>query len=161
MSAVLGCDFASAAIDLVYLDETEDRARWHRIPLEPGWQSARKMRHVYAWGSELADVYLAAIEQPLSMQRNSIAALNRVQGAILASLPLELDVWLLAPREWKAGIGLKQNVSTQPGKPGALGLRLWALKHGADEEWPLDACAALAMAYTAREINQRAIAGVA
>lgn len=159
MSAVLGIDFASAAIDLVFLDETEDVARWHRIPLEPGWTSSRMMRHKYAWGSELehAGVYLVALEQPMMQQRNSIAALSRIQGAILASLPPEVAVWLLAPAEWKLGIGMKGNASTQLGKPGAFALLGWALQHGAEQDWPTDACAALAMAYTAREINQHAI----
>ena len=156
---VLGIDFASAAIDLVYLDENEDVARWHRIPLEAGWTSSRKIRHAYAWRSELegAGVYLVALEQPMGQERNTIAALSRIQGAILGALPLSLDVWLLPPAEWKLGIGMKGNASTQKGKPGAGELVEWALDHGAGVGWPIDACAALAMAYTAREINAKAI----
>lgn len=155
---VLGIDFSSSAIDLVYLQEDADIARWHRIPLEPGWQGVRKIRHSYAWAGELegAGVYLVALEQPMSSFRNSIAALNRIQGGILCSLPLELDVWLLAPGEWHAGIGLGRNVSTQK-DPGRAALVSWALPHGADESWPVDACAALAMAHTARGINERAV----
>jgi len=58
------------------------------------------------------DVYLVAIEEPFArVKGKSLLILNRVVGAVVASLPPELRVpercWLVAPHEWKAGLGLK------------------------------------------------------
>lgn len=163
-SHVLGIDFSTKALDLVFLSENTDEPRWVRVALSGTWKAARDASQ-FDWARELeeAGVYLLAIEQPYGAGQTSIAALHRVQGAILASLPLNFDddqIWLMHPSEWKAAAGLKGNASTQK-EPGRSQLLQWACSVGAGEDWPVDAAAALAMAWTAREINAEAIGGKA
>lgn len=157
---VLGCDLSTRALDLVLLDENSEAARWTHLPLPKTSSRADLARAVTdaapqpAW-LEHHGVYLIALEQPMSTQRNAIAALNVVLGALVASLPADVPCWTLAPWEWKHGIGLPGNTPTSKGSEL---LRSWAVEHGGESDWSTDAYVALSVAYTAREANAAAIA---
>lgn len=156
MSSVLGIDYSTKAIDLVYLDETSDAARWHRIPLETGIAGIRKMRHAYAWAAELEDVYLVAVEDPMSVSMTSAKKLGRVCGAVMACIPQSLEVWLMRPDEWRMACGMAGNAS----KAAVMEFALLMGQEAGTEDWfrlPQDACDAYCMAYAAREINAKAI----
>jgi hypothetical protein len=162
MSSVLGIDFSSKALDLVLLDENSDVSRWDRLPLPECFSKVELARAVAdampgpSWFQH-HEVYLVACEEPMGQNRQAIAALYTVLGALVTSMPRELPIWLLRPAEWKAGVGLPGNLKTSKGD-GQSQLRSWAVAHGASVEWPVDACVALALAYTAREQNAAAIA---
>lgn len=147
---VVGIDFSSRSIDIVTLLLDADDPRWHRIPLEGSFPGARTMRDHLPPGSWWDDVVIAAIERPMGQNRNAIAALMRLQGAIVATIPDRVEVWEMMPSEWKLEVGLKGNAD----KPS---IARWALDHGADESWSQDACDALGIANAALRINTRAI----
>ena len=154
MPSVLGIDYSSRAVDLVFLDESTDTARWHSIPLERGVAGARSVRQKYAWGSALDDVYLVAVEDPMSAGLTVAKQLGRVCGAILSSLPWTLSddlVWMLQPSEWKLACGLSGNASKQD-------VARWALERFDCGMWSQDALDAVCMAHAARDINARALA---
>lgn len=157
---VLGIDLSTKALDLVLLDEDDAGARWDRLPL-PRTPSRLELARAVAdavpgpsW-FEHHGVYLIAVEEPMGRNRQAIAALNCVLGAFGASLPHELPRWTLRPAEWKIALGLPGTLSTTRGSER---VQAWALEHGAEREWPIDACVALAVAWVAREINARAVA---
>lgn len=159
MRRVLGIDYSSRSVDLVYLDETTDAARWHSIPLPLGVVAgARAVREEYAWSANLEEVYLIAIEDAYSAGRVTAKGLGRVCGAILASLPSTFPrehVWIMRPDEWKLTCGLS-------GKARKLQVAEWARERFAAidgiELWSQDALDALCIAYAAREINAKAVA---
>lgn len=156
MPSVLGCDYSTKAVDLVFLDEDTDAARWHSLPLPKGIAGLRHIRHSYAWAAELEDVYLVAIEDPFSAGRTAAKKLGRVCGAIVASLPSSVPdelIWWLRPDEWRMAIGL-------PGNGSKAQVAEWARERFAEqvELYSQDAVDALAMAVAAREINARAVA---
>lgn len=155
MSRVLGIDYSTKAIDLVFLDESSDAARWHSIPLARGTAGIRQIRHAYSWARELEEVYLVAIEDPMSVGRSAAKVLGRVDGAILSSIPERISsdqVWRLRPDEWRMACGLAGNCP----KSDVAG---WALERfPIISLWPQDAVDALAMAWAARDINAKAIA---
>lgn len=120
MSAVVGIDLSSKAIDLVKLDETSNRAEWVRVELAGAnaWERTLSLRVGFPWDGRYKsadwwdDVFLCAIEAPYGRgQAGTNAILNRVVGAVAASLPASLRdparCWLIPPHEWKAGLGLK------------------------------------------------------
>lgn len=160
MSAVLGIDLSSKALDLCLLDEDDAGARWDRLPI-PFTHSKVELGRAVAdampgrsW-YEHHGVYLIALEEPMGQNRQAIAALYTVLGAVAANLPHDIPRWTLRPAEWKLAIGLSGNAATSKGNEQ---LRSWALEYGADSEWPTDAQVALAVAWTAREINAKAVA---
>ena len=154
MSAVLGIDYSTKAVDLVFLDENEDSARWHSIPLERGFDGIRKIRHAYAWQRELEDVYLVVLEDPMSAGRTAAKQLGRVSGAIGTCLPVETVCWLLRPDEWRMACGL-------PGNGSKAQVASWAASRFDCEMWSQDALDALAMAWAGREMIRRAVESAA
>jgi hypothetical protein len=125
VSAVVGIDLSTRALDLVKLDESSNRAEWVRVELgvigrdkTNAWARTLDVRQALdaylpagmsAW---FDDVYLVAIEAPYGRgQAGTQAVLNRVVGAVAASLPARLRVpercWVVRPDEWKTGLGLK------------------------------------------------------
>lgn len=117
---VVGIDLSTRAIDLVKLAENSNEATWVRCELTgaTAWERTLQVRDQLAWGKVgLAagfwdDVYLVAIEAPYGRgQPGTNALLNRVVGAVMASLPAALRhperCWLVKPDEWKTGLGLK------------------------------------------------------
>lgn len=150
----LGIDLSSRAIDLVLLDENQQRAQWQRVELDgatafdrardipnkmpqPGWYDAH-------------GVYLIAVEEPMGFQSR---VLYRVQGAILATLP-DVPVWEVRPAAWKNALGIKQ--TEKPTWADFPGMTSW---DGFDAfGWPQDALDALGIALYARDVNARGIA---
>lgn len=124
MSAVVAIDLSSRALDLVKLDETSSRAEWVHVELagKDAWERTLGIRNALAeYGEHFRifrdeswwdDVYLVAIEAPYGRgQAGTQAVLNRVVGAVAASLPARLRdpgmCWIVRPDEWKNGLGLK------------------------------------------------------
>lgn len=118
VSAVVGVDLSTRALDLVKLNESDDRAVWVRCELQgkDAWERTLSIRSsllkamLLDWGhsSWWDDVYLVAIEAPMGHGSNK---LDRVLGAIAASLPEPLRrperCWVVRASEWKHGLGLK------------------------------------------------------
>lgn len=174
MSAVLGIDVSSFAIDLVKLDETTNEATWERLPLT-GKTAFDRLRQVHvqmhsdAWYD---DCYLAAIERPKTRSFVSASALWPVFGAVVALLPPGLLVWDVPPTAWRQELGLPGNASKDECATAVDLLRgdlaPCPTTTGCDcdgecdkwltwREWPQDAFDAYAVAYYARENNRRAI----
>lgn len=110
MSAVLGIDLSSRCLDLVKLNEDDDRADWARCPLEgkTAWERTLTIPDALPKSSWLDDIYLVALEAPYG---HGSDLLNRVVGAIAAALPTKLRtperLWIVRPDEWKRGHGIK------------------------------------------------------
>lgn len=121
---VVGVDLSTHALDLVKLDDETNRAEWVRCELvgKDAWERTLNVRdslrgyrqtgETVANAAWFEDVHLCAIEAPYGRgQAGTNALLNRVVGAVCASLPAHLRdparCWLVAPHEWKAGLGLK------------------------------------------------------
>lgn len=149
----LGIDLSSRAVDLVLLDENEQRASWTRVDLE-GATAFERTRDVAqkmpqpGW-YEAHGVYLCAIEEPVGFQSR---VLYRVQGAILACLP-DVPVWELRPATWKNALGIKQTEKPAIGSFPGFRFEVDALGW-----WPQDAYDALGVALYARDTNARAVA---
>jgi Holliday junction resolvasome RuvABC endonuclease subunit len=157
MPSVLGIDARTRSVDLVFLDENVDAARWHSLPLEKGIAGLRQIRRTYAWAEKLEDVYLVAIEDPFSAGKTQAKQLGRVCGAIVASLPTSIDndaVWWMRPDEWRMACGLAGNAS----KADAAEWARATFPGGDIGIYSQDAIDALGVAYAARAINARAIA---
>jgi hypothetical protein len=113
VSSVLGIDLSTRQLDLAYVDENHDTVQWRRLILQGSDAWARTLELGALRHDPLAfdGVYLVAIEAPYgSGQPGTQALLNRVVGAIAASLPTELRApercWIVRPDEWKQGLGL-------------------------------------------------------
>lgn len=129
--SVVGVDLSTRALDLVKLADDTGRAEWVRVELDGADAWARtlgvrglsrlRLGHEDSWETWWwDDVHLVAIEAPYGRgQAGTNALLNRVVGAVCASLPAKLRsperCWLVPPHEWKKGLGLK-------GKPTYLDL---------------------------------------
>jgi hypothetical protein len=160
---VLGCDLSSRAIDLVLLDENENRASWTRIDLEgaTAFERARDVAEKMpqpGW-YEAHGVYLIAVEEPMGFQSRF---LYRIQGAIIGALPREPVLWQVRPAAWKNALGLKQ---TQKPTRLSFGRPFSFIDGGSDAttvnnfaDWPQDAYDALGVALYARDLNAQGIA---
>jgi Holliday junction resolvasome RuvABC endonuclease subunit len=155
MPAVLGIDVSSRQIDMVYLDETTDEATWASFTLM-GATAFDRLRDVAqvmpsrAW-YEQRGIYLAAIETPKTRFMPSAAAIFPVYGAVIAQIPRSLELWDIHPTAWRAGIGVPGNASK-----GVCAAAVHQL-HIEAHYWSQDACDAYAVAYTARNTNQKGI----
>lgn len=139
---VAGLDLSSFFVDLVLVDQDTGRVDWHRYPLGTdgdAFDRARQVRLVMPGPtSELWDDVLAiGIEKPAG--RHGVIPLVRVQGAILACLPVSTLVKGYGPTEWKSLAWLPGNAS----KDDVMHLSLeLCLRHGAPSgvlHWPQDA----------------------
>lgn len=157
MSVVLGIDVSSFAIDLVRLDENSNAATWRRVTLEGPTALARlrSLPRVMPRWPWYEDVYLAAIEAPYSRgQSGTLAKLSRVFGAVCACIPPSQEVWEVSPGDWRKELGLPGNASKDE-----CGFRVVQLSQSWDDihKWPQDALDAYAVAYYARQVNQRGV----
>lgn len=154
MSAVLGIDLSSFAVDLVLLDENDDVAEHVRVDLGGGdsFDRCRRVRDALPRHSWLEDrgVYLAAIEKPTASSFVSAAAQLPVFGAVASSLPSSLVVWSLRPAEWKRELGI--HLSRKPTVD-----EIAAVAGESAQWWPQDALDACGVAFAAREINRRGV----
>jgi hypothetical protein len=147
--AVVGIDISTRAIDLVRLAENDDVADWLSIPLvgDNAWDRIRSIPQRMPHGSWWDNIYLAAIEKPFGHGRDGTIRL--AQGAVIACIPSQLELWEVAPATWKSALGVP--IRDKPGWDRfAPSLR--------DLTWPQDARDALAVALYARDINAAGIA---
>lgn len=122
MSAVAAIDLSTKALDIVTIDVDTLESDWTRIPLQGGnaWDRTLALRDAMPPAHLWDDVALVCIEAPYGRgQAGTNALLNRVVGAVAASLPHHLRkpdrCWIVRPDEWKTGLNLT-------GKPSALDL---------------------------------------
>jgi len=164
MSVVVGIDLSSRAIDLVRLAESSGLASHERIDLEAvgkratAWERTLALPSLMPPASWWDDVYLVAIEAPYGAGTGTVAVLNRVLGAVAASLPAPLQrverAWIVRPDEWKSRLGLNRKPSADD--VAALGLLLSGELAGTQ-----DARDALCVAFYARELNAQGLASSA
>jgi hypothetical protein len=169
-SSVVGVDLSSKALDLVKLDESSNRAEWVRVELagKTAWERTLNVREKLRDYSHLGwwdDVYLVAIEAPYGRgQAGTQAVLNRVVGAVAASLPARLRTpercWVVRPDEWKQGLGLKAKPTAEDMRRLTEGKeRLWtSLPDVYDEAGRQNGRDAYCLAMWARDTNARAVA---
>jgi hypothetical protein len=158
VSYYAGIDYSTHAIDVVLVDEDTGAATWHRTELEgnDAFDRARSARDTRIAREKLLppfmswdDVVAVGIEDP---RGHNAGALYRVQGAILAQLPVRLLVHPLIPSQWRKLVGL-------PGDSSKQQVASWALKQPGIRDWPVpipfdatDAyCIALAVSKLVRE----------
>ena len=155
MSLCAGFDFDSENVWLALIAE-DDGAFVETCRFELGggdaFDRARRVRERMPARDRWADdgIVCAGVEMPFMRQRNSVAALMRVQGAILACLPAELLVIPLTPHErapagWKALIGLPTNASK-------AAIAVEAVKRGAPVGLRQDLYDAVGIAHAARAL---------
>ncbi len=158
MSLVGGIDFSSNCVDVVLLDEDRETSVWERFTLGTrpltAFVRARQVREVLPPRGRWVDrgVVMFAIERPMGAAIRATAVLMRVQGAVLACLPPQLPVLELPPEEWKRETVGRGNASKDD-------VAVWAREHaGAPNGWPQDALDALAIAWAAHAMCERAAA---
>jgi len=148
VSSVVGIDLSSRAIDLEQAVGKRATA-WERTLALPGLMPSA------SWWD---DVYLVAIEAPYGAGTGTIAILNRVLGAVAASLPTGLQrverAWIVRPDEWKGRLGLR-------GKPSAADIAALGLILSGEHAGTQDARDALCIAFYARELNAQGLASSA
>lgn len=166
-SGVVGIDLSSHALDLVKLEEETNRAEWVRVPLwgKNAWERTLTLAEQFSEiGSEwFEDVYLVAVEEPYSAgQPGTLAILNRVVGAVMASLPYKLRCvercWHVRPQEWKSGLGLKAKPTGADMH--ALGWRGFDIPGTTVPTYDQNARDAYCIARFARDENARGLAAV-
>ena len=165
MSSVVGIDLSSFAVDLVRLDETENNAEWERVTLvgKIAWDRTLELPEAMPAASWYDDVYLVAIEAPYgSRQPGTTAILNRIVGAIVATLPSALRVpercWIVRPDEWKTELALKKKPTTEDIERLLPGLTIQGPQTTLFLQGPQDQWDALCLALYARRVNARAVA---
>jgi hypothetical protein len=144
VSYVLGIDYSTHAIDVVYVDENGEKPTlWHRHHLTgpDAWERTRKIRYwSLAWPE---DVLAVGLEQP---RGHGAGHLYRVQGAILCKLPAKVLVQPWLPNEWRKLCGMKGNA----GKAESV-IESTRILGGGKEDWPVDAHEAHLIALATRE----------
>jgi Holliday junction resolvasome RuvABC endonuclease subunit len=156
MSAVVGIDLSSFAVDLVKLDEDSHHAEWTRVELtgKLAFDRLRSLRAAMPPASFWDDVYLVGIEQVFGLGGKSTTALQRVYGAVVACVPVSVQLWEVHPSEWRKSLGLAGNASKDECARAVIGLIGPSWPHLGCPQDPLDA---YAIAYSARETNAKAI----
>lgn len=139
---VAGIDVSTLAIDIVTLNRDGSGApEWHRHKLGADRDGAiARSRRIPAYVPGPAstfwdDVCYVAIEDP-QMRGSSVKtaySLYRVQGYVLACVPLTMPVRHFQPAQWRKGAGIAGNA------PKADVKRRSSELHPSSEEWPQDA----------------------
>lgn len=162
MTAVLGIDVSSHAIDLIRLDESTGAADWTRLELhgKTAFDRLRQVPAVMPHGSFYDGVYLAGIETPKTRFMPSAAALFPVYGAVVACLPARLEVWGVHPKSWRHALGLPGNATKEQVAQAVNELLFVTAGMGGFGYvgWPQDAKDAYAVALYARDTNAAGIA---
>lgn len=162
---VLGIDYSTASVDFVVVpfdDERLEDATWKGIRLLSSareWEGStavaaallvrERMAGLLGWDS----IGLTYIEKPYSQNRRTLAILSVIQGAIVASLPLQVRngvVNELQATTWK-------KLVTGNGHATKDAVRHCVEALGLESGLPQDACDAAAIAWAGRHENQRAI----
>jgi hypothetical protein len=160
-STVLGIDFSSFAVDIVALvDDEREAIALPQIQLDGPRAIDRARRVPEISPSELAawGVWLVAIEEPYSQNRGTVRALSRVQGAILARLPLWLRVVETPPTEWLAVFSGLETVPARTSERKALAKDKAVERVGYPATfWTHDQADAYGIGWAVRELNSRGI----
>lgn len=156
---IAGIDFSTKAIDVVLIADEGHQAEWHRFQI-PKHQlfTAERARAVLAaapargWWEDNG-VWLVGIEQPMSRFAHTAKSLGLVAGALISRLPRGLPVIETQPEEW-------QRMFCDPGEKVckesiARASRRWLGPPAYG--WPQDAHDAAGIAWTVRELNDRAL----
>ena len=99
---VAGIDFDTRSVDVVLLSLDDNLAVLDHYALGVAGDAFDRCRTVRSLSfREWDDVLAIGIERPMGVSRSAVAALMRVQGAILARLPGALLVHELGPPAWK------------------------------------------------------------
>lgn len=155
MSSIGGIDYDSEGVYLVLIGE--DDGRWlgqarYDLASGPGdsFERIRRLPALFPGRGTWADQGIVALglEDLRSRQRSQIAAASRVEGALLALLPRDLDVVRLSVNRrlvgWKA-------LTVGPTNASKDAIRAWALEHGAPAGLRQDFYDAYAIARATRE----------
>lgn len=104
---ILGVDFSTVAIDLVGLDEDDDVANHRHVRLDTGPGKAleriRRIRDAMPSRGAVEDagVVLVAIEKPMSRAGRGADSLQYALGAILTTIPTDVEVELVRADDWR------------------------------------------------------------
>ena len=163
---VLGIDYSTASVDFVTIPFDDDRledATWRTIkllaPARAGEAPSRAVNAALLVRERMAgllgfdSIALTYLEKPFSQNRKTLAALSVIEGAIVASLPLDVRkgaVNEISAQEWKRILTGHANASKDA-------VRLCVETLGLEVGLPQDACDAAGMAWAARAENHRAI----
>jgi hypothetical protein len=149
---VAGIDFSSRAVDVVLVDEA-GRAEWHRFELvgADAFDRARRVRDAMPsrTGELWDDVLAVGIEEPRGPGNGSLL---RIQGAVLASLPVSVLVQPFTPNEWRVAVGLPGNAAKHLVRTHTLAhVYASSVRSGMQQpDWPQDACDAYCLALAVR-----------
>ena len=159
MSAIVGIDFSTFAIDCVLLDEDTDTAQHHRVHLQGPGKLLERVRRVRdqmpartAWRDN--GVIAAAIEEPFGGGNvKGTMPLLIVMGAIVATFPPGLPLALLRPDDWRKQCGLPIRAPRPVHKANAV---RFAEEHWQGERPKVDdnAADAFGIAWAMRELRR-------
>lgn len=133
MSAIAGIDYDSDAVYLAVIDEDDGRLLGiHAYQLDAGpgdsFDRVRRLSTLFPARGAWDEIVALGLEDLRSRQRSQIAAASRVEGALLALLPRELEIVRLSVNRrlvgWKALTVGKTNASKDE-------IRAWAIEQGA------------------------------
>jgi len=137
----VGIDYDTFAVHLVRLPEEDGEPTYHPIPLEgdDAFERARRVSWELPGPGFWDDVTACGIEEPGG--KYNLGKLNKIQGAIITSVPEDL---LLAPFQ----AGLWRKLCGLPGNATKHMIRVWVMgRLDQDPHWPQDAFDAYALAY--------------
>lgn len=153
---IVGIDYSTRFVDLVFLDYDDASAEWKRIDLGGpglGFQAAlragRRVRSAVDWETTA----IAVLEEPAGVNFRTAFLLGMVAGQVTAAMPERVIVNYISPPVWRKLFGVSGR---------ALGVkervRRRAVQLGFDPGpgTPLDAYEAFAIAWVMREENARA-----
>lgn len=172
MSAILGIDQSTSAVDMVYVDEdelgmirheriefpkriSETKRRVGESPVEHADRCLSHLRTGFPRRSMLEDdgVRLVAIEDPMSSFAHTAKALGRISGGVTVLCPVALRRVHLQPQTWKdATLGAKSATPEQ--------YIAWAVDNEPQLSYLPDrmlehACAAYCIARAALELEKK------
>lgn len=159
---VTGIDYRTGAVDVIRLDDDTDRAEWHRFELAgaTAFERARTVAALVPAGAWWDDTYLCGIEETFSRTFNAATGLARVQGALLATIPLRVAVIPTPANEWqRVFLRLEpgEKLGDREARKAAVRRRCVELGFGDAPDLPQDAYDAYGIAWAVRELNRRAI----
>jgi Holliday junction resolvasome RuvABC endonuclease subunit len=163
---VLGIDYSTFGVDLVavpYAGADLHEAVWRSVLLrtrstsrqaggQAAFRAALAVRDRLVGALDWSGIQLTYIEQPYSQNRQTLATLSLVQGAVIASLPLQVRqgaISQIATQDWKELLTGHAAASKEQ-------VRARVEELGLERGLPQDACDAAGIAWAAREENHRA-----
>lgn len=146
MSWIAGVDFSTFTVDTVLIDEDQLREpRRQRIRMFGGNAFDRVRGLRYALHDVDIDDVLAVGVEGIAYYGHNAVDMARVQGVIVAQLPLELRVLAIAPTDWKRRTVGRGNATKDD-------VREWATVQSRCSSWPQDAYDAFAIAVATLQI---------